>query len=177
MGVKIPEAIRAGVSFRLSVTATAYPAPDWTLKLLVRGPGVIDLEATPDGASHLFEADAVATSAWVPGAHWYELRASDGSELHVVEEGPVSIGADFAGAGAGFDGRGHAQKVLVAIEKVIEGRASIDQQSYQINNRSLSRTPIGDLLKLRALYRAEVARENAAGRGNSLLGRRVVTRF
>jgi hypothetical protein len=39
----------------------------------------------------------------------------------------------------GYDGRDHVRRVLDAIEAVIENRATIDQQHYQINNRSLTR--------------------------------------
>jgi hypothetical protein len=178
MGEKIPDALRAGLSLRLTLIEPAFPAPDWSLQLIVRGPGAFDLTSVADGAAHRFEASAEVTGAWAPGAHWYELRAlGPDDEVLAVCDGPVEIRADLHAAEAGFDGRSHARKVLAAIEAVIENRATMDQQSYQINNRQLSRTPIGDLLKLRSFYRTEAAREKAAKRGSSLLGRRVVTRF
>jgi len=55
----------------------------------------------------------------------------------------------------------HARRVLTAIEAVIEGRASKDQEEYTIGTRSLKRTPIKDLLVLRDAYKAEVAHEDA----------------
>jgi hypothetical protein len=60
---------------------------------------------------------------------------------------------------------------------VIEGRATRDQERYRINNRELQRTPISDLIRLRDRYREEARRERAAAKGQSLLGRRVLTRF
>lgn len=76
-------------------------------------------------------------------------------------------------------GESHAQRVLAAIEAVLERRATVDQQSYGIEGRSLARMPIGDLLRFRDRYRAEVAAERAAldeadGRPS---GRRVRTVF
>ncbi len=53
----------------------------------------------------------------------------------------------------------HARRMLNAIEAALEGRASKDTESYTIEGRSLSRTPIPDLLRLRAIYRREVAAE------------------
>ena len=57
------------------------------------------------------------------------------------------------------------QKVLDAIEAVLENRATLEQEQYQINNRSLKRRSSGELLKLRDHYRAELSRMNAARRG------------
>ena len=94
-----------------------------------------------------------------------------------IEGGTLEILADVSAAGAGFDPRTHAQKVLESIEAVLEGRATKDQQSYKINNRELVRTDIADLLKLRETYRAEVAREAAGGRSRKLLRRQVRVKF
>jgi hypothetical protein len=57
------------------------------------------------------------------------------------------------------------------LEAVIEGRASLDQERYRINNRELYRTPMETLIKLRNQYRAEVSRERAKASGKSLLVR------
>lgn len=122
----------------------------------MRGPGVIDLVATGILETHTFEAAASVTAAWVVGSYWFEVRASDGSDVVRLAFGETKVAQDMASAPAGYDGRSHAQRVLAAIEAVIEGRASVDQESYSINNRSLSRTPIADLLKLRDRYRSEV---------------------
>ena len=66
---------------------------------------------------------------------------------------------------AGHDARSHVQRVLDAIEAVLEKRATLDQEQYRINNRELRRTPIADLLKLRDRYRGELARMKAASKG------------
>lgn len=176
MGLNI-ERIAAGVTFDHTVTLTAYPAPDWTLALILRGPSAIDLTATADGASHRFQASAATTAEWLAGRYWFALRATRGAEVAQVDEGDLRIVPDFAALTDPYDGRTHAERVLAAIEAVIEGRATIDQQSYQINNRQLSRTPIPDLLMLREKYREEVRQQQQAARGQSLLGRQVKVRF
>jgi hypothetical protein len=61
--------------------------------------------------------------------------------------------------------RTHAQIALANIEAVLAKRSTQDQERYTINNRELWRTPLGDLLKLRDYYRAEVRREKQAQRG------------
>ena len=63
------------------------------------------------------------------------------------EAGALEIVADIAGMTEGHDPRAHAEKVLEAIEAVIEKRATKDQESYTIKNRSLARTGSTPLLQ------------------------------
>lgn len=153
----IPNEIGAGLTFRAVVEQPHYPAPEWGLTLFLRGPGAIDLGSIATGSAHLFEAAATVTKEWAPGRYAYVIRATDGSDVRQIAQGEVVIGQDIAAQAQGFDGRDHVRKVLDAIEAVIENRATIDQQSYTINNRSLQRTPLSELLKLRHKYRAELA--------------------
>lgn len=178
MTCAIPDKIIAGTTFSQLVTLTAYPAPEWGLTLLLRGPLAIDVVATVGGAQHLLSATADATSLWPPGIYWWAVRVSRGAEVVQVDEGQVVVGVDLAAIEHPHDARSHAEKVLAAIEAVIEGRATIDQQKYTINNRELWRTPIADLLLLRSRYRDEARREQQARRsGQSLLGRQIKVRF
>jgi hypothetical protein len=92
------------------------------------------------------------------------------ARARVSSSGGVEILANPATVAAGYDNRGHARKVLDAIEAVLEQRASVDQQSYSINGRHLARTPIAELLRLRSVYRAQVAGEDAGEALNAGLG-------
>ncbi|MFY0309641.1 hypothetical protein ACFMBG_07060 [Leisingera sp. D0M16] len=161
----IPKEIGAGLTFRAVVALPNLPAPEWSLTLHLRGNSVVDLASSAEGVDHLFEAAAAVTAAWQPGRYAYEIRATDGSYVRRVERGELIIAPDLSAQGENFDSRDHVQKVLDAIEAVIENRATIDQQSYQINNRSLQRTPLSELLQLRARYRAELAAKKNARRG------------
>lgn len=173
----LPTEIKAGLSFELTVERADYPAPDWTVLLLLRGPSAIDLTSVDAGALHRLSATAAVSSGWLPGEYAYSLRATNGADVVELESGAVPLRADLATATPGTDQRLHTRKVLAAIEAVIEGRATLDQERYRIGERELHRTPIADLLKLRAHYRAELARETAAAQGHSgLLGREVQVR-
>lgn len=173
----LPEHITAGVTLDFAVTLTANPAPDWSLEILLRGPQAIDLVGAADDTQHRFTVAASVTATWAAGDYWFSVRASQGTEVQLIDEGQITIRPDLAQIAGAYDGRSHVEKVLTAIEAVIEGRATIDQQSYQINNRSLARTPIADLLLLRTKYRDELRRANMAAKGQSLLGRKVNVRF
>ena len=173
----IPRSFTAGLTLSLPITLTAYPAPDWSLKLLLRGPDQITLTAIPDINQHCIAVDAELTKAWSPGVYWYSLRAEKEGQVYEVEEGQTEILTDLEQVADLFDNRNHAEKVLAAIEAVIEGRASMDQQRYKINDRELERTPISELLRLRSTYKSEVRRIQASKSGQSLLGRQVKVRF
>lgn len=173
----LPDEITAGVTLDHAVTLIAYPAPEWGLKLIMRGHHPIDLIATPDDTQHRLAASAAVTATWEPGVYWFSLRATRGAEVVEVDEGQIRVRANLAAINNNYDGRSHVERVLASIEAVIEGRATKDQERYTINNRELWRTPIADLLLLRTKYRDELRRLQAAARGQSLLGRQVKVRF
>lgn len=162
----LPTRISAGVTFDKTIVLTAYPATAWNLSVKLRGVGSINIDATPEGDNFRLRVNAEDTAQWEPGRYWYTARVSNGADILEVEAGEVEITPDLAEAGAGFDGSTHAERVLAAIEAVLEKRATRDQERYTINNRELWRTPIADLLNLRDRYRAQVRTEQKAKRGD-----------
>lgn len=174
---RVPEQINAGLSLSFTVAVSQYPAPTWQAKVILRGPAPIDLASSPEGSYHRFTAPPTTTSDWQPGDYWYSFRVTDGTAVYELESGRVRIAPDLEAQVDGYDGKTHPERALAAIEAVIEGRASQDQDSYRINNRELRRTPISQLLKLRDVYRNEVRRLNAARRGKGVLGRQILARF
>jgi hypothetical protein len=173
----LPRRIPAGITFDETATLTAYPTEAWSLSVVLRGAGSITINAQPGGAvTYNLKVPANETANWVPGRYWYSARVSDGENIVEVESGEVEVSPNLAAETEGFSGLTHAQRVLAAIEAVLEKRASRDQERYTINNRELWRTPIADLLTLRDRYRAQVRMEQKAKRGN-LFGTAVRVRF
>lgn len=174
----IPDKIVAGTTFDCLLTLTAWPAPDWSATLILRGPIAVDLVSIAEGAQHRLGASAEVTREWPPGIWAWALRAVRGTEVVEIDGGAIRILPDIESLLPGHDGRSHAARVVAAIEAVLENRATLDQQKYTINNRELWRTPIPELLLLRDRYRAELRREDQSKRaGQSLLGRQVKVRF
>lgn len=171
----LPNQATAGLPFQAAVTLADYPAPRWSATLHLRGPKAIDLTAAGDGATHTFSASATTTGAWADGQYWYSLRVTDGADVREIEHGELRVLPDLVAAGDGYDGRSKWQIGLDAIDAVLEKRASQDQQRYVINNRELWRTPIADLLKLRAYYATKVRQECKGGRRG--FGRQIPVRF
>lgn len=174
-----PAEIRAGVTFKLRVLLTAYPADDaWVLKVALRGPAGINLTSTPDGATHVLEAAAATTAGWVPGTYAWSAKLDDGSEVVDAGDGTVVILPDLSSVTDPYQAKTNAERTLELIELAIEGRIPKDQESYQIGNRQLTRIPIADLVKMRSQYRAEVAREKRKRSGfGGLMGQHVRVRF
>lgn len=177
----LPPKIQAGVTFERCAQLPQYPAPDWVLSLIMRGPSVINLAAAADGTGHKFAASATQTTEWNAGIYSYAIRVTKGEEVVQLEASTVEVLPDLAASTEPGDLRSHARKTLEAIEAVLEKRATRDQERYVIEGqngrRELWRTPVADLLKLRDVYRAEVRREDAAARGKSMWGPAVRVRF
>jgi hypothetical protein len=173
----IPDKIGAGLTFSVLLTLTAYPAPEWSVSLLLRGASAIDLQGVAEGSQHRISATATETAAWAPGAYWYTLRATRGAEVVEVEQGQLTITPDLSAVTGPYDGRSQAQIALEAIDAVLAKRATLDQERYRINNRELYRTPIEQLIKLRSYYAEQVKRENAAACGTNPFGATVRVRL
>lgn len=172
-----PTRLSAGLTFSKLVDLALYPAPTWTLSVVMRGPGPVDLVAAAEGTSHRLAADAETTGTWSAGTYWYSARVTGPGGLYEVATGQVVVVPDLAAAGDVYDGRTHAARALAAIEAVLEKRATLDQERYRINNRELYRTPTAQLTTLRDYYRAEVKREKRQAAGKSLFSQAVRVRF
>lgn len=158
-----------------------YPADEgWALSYILKSKdaNVASFNAVADGADYTATITATASTGYSEGEYHYQAFVTKGSERFTVDNGKITIKKNFADSG-NYDDRTHAKIVLDAIESVIEGRATKDQESYTIAGRSLARTPIPDLLMMRSRYKAEVVREDRADRIRRGLGHtgRVKVRF
>lgn len=85
----------------------------------------------------------------------------------LIESAKITVGQDPTLITTGAELRGHAEKLLDAIEAVLEKRASSDQASYSIAGRSITKIPIAELLQLRDKYKTEVAENKAKASGKT----------
>lgn len=177
-----PEA-RAGLTWQWRrEDLSAYPASSWTLKYWFKKTGSsganFSITATADGTSHAVNVAAATTAAFTAGDYTWSAQVTGGSsEAYEVDRGTFKLLPRYDAA-SNVDDRTHARKVLDAIEAVLEGRATQDQQEYTIGNRSLKRTPIADLILLRDKYRGELATQEMTERArNGQGGNRLVVRL
>lgn len=175
-----PRQLRAGLTWEWNRDLADYPAGTWVLKYWFKKTGSsganFSITATADGTTHAVSVAASTTQGYTAGDYTWVAVVTAGTEAFEVDRGTVELLARYDQA-ANLDDRSHARIVLDAIEAVIQGRATKDQEEYTIGNRSLKRTPLEELEAFRDKYRAEVYAEELAenarngGRGGQLLVR------
>lgn len=158
-----PTEITAGDRITWTRYDAAYlPSDGWVLKYAMRGPAAIDLISTPDGSSHVIDIPGNTSKDFAPGAYswagYYEKV--DGTRI-TRYTGRLKITPDLVMAVAGYDGRSHAEKVLEAIERVIEGRATRGDQELAFDGKKIVKMTVAELIQLRQQYRNEVRAERA----------------
>ena len=150
---KEPVSFVAGNTVEWKKTFSDYPSPTWVLSyVLHNGTDKITITATASSGDHLVSLSASATAAYIAGEYKYQAYLTNGSDRRDAGAGTITIKPDFAQAGQ-LDNRTHARIVLDALDAMIEGRATKDQQSYSIGNRQLTRMPIEDLIKWQNHYK------------------------
>ena len=146
-----------------------YPSIDgWALSYRVvwLGGVTVTVALTADGSGWKALADA---ATWTVGqADWFLQATHATLGKTTVARGTFTVLPDPAAAGAGYDPRSHARKVLDAVEAAIEGRASkTDMETTLADGRSIRRLSHKELLDMRDSYAAKVRAEERrqAGRG------------
>ena len=162
------------ITWKRTDLGTDYAPASYSLKYSARlensGATEIEITASESGNDYIVEVGQSTSVGFKAGIyHWqaYITRTSD-SERITIDSGTWEIKPNRDTTAS--DPRNHVRRVLDSIEAVIEGRATKDQENYSIQGRSLSRTPIPDLLILRDRYKAEYIREQRAERIKNNLG-------
>jgi hypothetical protein len=163
-----PFELRAGLTWawrREDLTADYSAANGWALKYWFKKTGAaganFSIDAVASGAAFAVSVAVSTTVTYTAGDYTWSAVVTKAGESYEVDSGTLKVLPRYDVA-ANLDDRSHARKVFEAIEAVIEGRATKDQEEYTIGNRSLKRTSIADLLVLRDRYKAEAESEAAA---------------
>ncbi len=146
-----------------------YPATTWTLTYyFYNSSKSFSVAATADGSTYSVVISATTSAGYTAGDYKWDAYVSYGTERYKVDTGYVTLKANSGAltGGTGYDYSSTIKKIFDAIEAVIYGRASKDQSSYTIAGRTLERTPIADLIRLRNFYKSELERELAAEKIN-----------
>jgi hypothetical protein len=176
-----PREARAGLTWEWERELSDYPAGTWTLKYWFKQLAAVgarfSITATASGTKHAISVAAATTVAYTAGDYSWSAVVTAGSQAFEVDRGVLKLLPRYD-ADAALDDRSHARTVLDAIEAVIENRATKDQEEYSIAGRSLTRTPIAELLALRDKYKAEVQRETLEENArNGIQGGKLVVRL
>lgn len=175
----IPSTIQAGDTLPLSASLSSYPASEYQLSITLVGPAsryVISYAA--DGENHVATISALDSSEYGAGKYTYHARVSKGDERYTVETGTTTVKPDVS-TKQSFDARHHVEKVLEAIEAVLEGKATQDHLSVTFNGRAITRYAPEQLLKWRSVYKQELKSIQKAERLKQGLssGNKIMVRF
>lgn len=149
-----PASIYAGDTISWIIALPDYPATNgWTLKYkAVCASGYFAITSNASGADHAINVAKATTAAYPPGDYTLVKYVESTTELVTLAELPLTVMPALSGKTARFDNRTHVKKTLDAIEAVLEGRATTDQQEITIDGTIIKRMPVADLLKFRSMY-------------------------
>jgi hypothetical protein len=161
----VPAAFRSGDTVAWALTLPDYDAADgWLLTYTFVSPAQVKtLTASGAGTTYTTTLAAADSVAWAAADFAWQATISKGGERYTVGTGRITVLPSLVGAVAGLDSRGHARKVVDAIEAVIEGRAGEAESDLQINGRAIKYIPVAELLALRDRYKLELNMGAAAG--------------
>lgn len=176
----VPATVRAGDTLKFDPQVCGYPSSDgWTLKFKCTGTaGVFEIVASPDDdGGYSVEVAATTTKDYVTGRYqWLGYVVGLSGERYTLQQGEIEVLQDLAAATNPVDTRSQSQRILDAIDSLIEGRAAADVDEYTIGGRTLRKMSIENLLMWREYYANKVSAEKAAS-GVKTGGRRILATF
>lgn len=179
----LPSQLIAGDTWQWTRSLADYPAGTWTATAYFENRDqTFNVIGSASGTTHSFTIAAATTGGYRAGQYRWRLRVTNGSATFTAESGLVDVLPDPAAAGK-RDTRSYARQLLDAVEATILGRATSDQLSMQIAtgsaSRSISRTPMTELIALRDKLKWEVAMEENVERMEAGLSskKRIYVRF
>jgi hypothetical protein len=152
-----PTSFVVGDTLKWYRTFSDYPASEgWVLTYSFRGADALDLNATHitnDGTRYVIVVPAATTALLQPGVFTWTAYATLAGERYTAATGTAVVQADLATA---EPRESDAVRQLAIVEAAIEGRLTADTESFQINGKSVNKTPIETLYKIRDKLRWEV---------------------
>jgi len=161
----VPTAVSAGDTLAFLVAGGDTPAGGgWTGTAKLFGPATSGAATvTASGSDFLVTFAKATTAALAAGDYRWALTVTDGTSRYTIGEGRIRLEVD-PGTVATTGGLEHCQRMLTLIETALEGRLTSDMESYSIAGRAISKIPARELLRFRAVYRAQVEALQNKGR-------------
>jgi len=174
-----PDSFTSGDTVKWTKSLPSFlPADGWVLTYhIIDAATSKSVVATDNGDGTHAAVLTAALNTFSAGSYHMKGFVTKGTERFTVFVGTVVVQQDLSSGAA--DVRSHAKITLDAIEATLENRATQDQRRMQVAGRLIERMHIDELLKLRAVYKAEYARERRLERmANGLPSRtKIMTRM
>lgn len=163
----IPACIVAGDTAEWVEPAFTYQgaridSASYALVIELRGPGApITLTGTAYEDGWAVKLDEAASASLVAGTYAWSKRVTASGVRLTVGVGQIQVQPDFAGLGAGHDGRTLAERALAEAEAALAqfNSSGGKVRRYSIASRSMEFESVVDILRLVAYWRQRVNAE------------------
>jgi hypothetical protein len=174
----IPARLIAGDTLTATVSYADYTSGDgYALALVIAlGAGVAkSIALAASGDDWTLTGAATETQSWKPGPRRWAVQATLSGAVTTIDQGVLEVLPSPLG---GYDSE-HVERVLAALEAVLEDRASDDQKAFTIGSRAIELLTPAELMEWRDRYRAELAevRRNLRAKTGRPGGGRLLLRF
>ncbi|WP_444919304.1 hypothetical protein ACJJID_00215 (plasmid) [Microbulbifer sp. CnH-101-G] len=151
--IELPAQLHCGDTLTRTVCEYGYPASGgWRVELTISDSAASHtITSTANGDSH---ALAITTGVLGAGNYSWGLVFTNGADRVTLQTGLLKLLPNFSDGAA--DRRSHCEKVLQAIETLLEGKVGSDKAKLTVDGQALERYPIPDLLAMRNKYRREL---------------------
>lgn len=175
MSATIPAKLTAGDTWIFTFSHADYAAPTWDASIYFENAAAtFSATAADDGSDHAFSIAAATTAVKEAGRYKWSIRVTDGTDSYTVDTGWIEVLANPAAAGT-RDPRSWARRAIDAVEATIEGRATDDQLSFSIRDRSVSRYTLTELTALHEWLQKKLRTEESTATDGR--GRHIKVRF
>lgn len=166
-----PNRLTAGDTWQWTRRLIDYPPDTFTLWYFLRAVNVtgstgkldVSAGADPNAPDQFLVTVPSATTAPLPSGEWVwqaAVKDANGNRT-TLDGGTLWVDQNLEALTGGVDNRTHNQKMLDAIEALLEKRATKSEESYQIAGRSLKHLTPQELVQWHGVYKNRVRREQA----------------
>lgn len=149
----VPNKIFANFPVEIRIPEGPYLEMDgWLMSVYLRGPAEVTVDGVLVDTHYHF-----SVTATVAGLYTYSIVAENGLSRVLIETGQVTVKPDPSAIVTGTDTRLYQERLIAAIESVLEGKITKDASSYSIAGRSITKIPIQELLDTRDKLKRELS--------------------
>ncbi len=156
-----PEKLTAGFAWEWEETFPDFPASTFGLVVLLvlqsSAATKVTLNGTANGNAFTVLLPSATSTGMTAGTYKVITYATLGSEEYFLSEKTITVAANPINSTG--DQRSHVQKVLDAINAVLEGRAATEYSSITIDGSSVASLTHSQLLDFKQKYEVMYSRE------------------
>ncbi|QSH40936.1 hypothetical protein P0136_10630 [Lentisphaerota bacterium ZTH] len=150
---EFPKELTSGFSHSWEVTLPEYPTSEsWNIRYLVRikSDRLLDIPATTSDNAYQFSISSDDLKGVLLSVVPWQCVAVKGDIRKLVTNGKVKLVPDLSDTSVDF--RDYPEKMLAAVDAVLEGRLDDPITEVEYNGRRLKYLPVNELLELRKMF-------------------------